>query len=148
MKFIKAIAAYLLAVVATTLLGSILATQFVLAELATMQVEVPLTLRLETTVHDVIGMSPTYAPIVAGALLVAFLVAALLTYFVPLPRRRWYLVGGFVGIIAALLLVKAVLGGTPISGAKDSLGLIAQGIAGLFGGWIFAKLCPEREPRK
>lgn len=148
MKFFKAIAAYLLAVAATTVLGSILATQFVLAELGTMQVDVPLSVRLQTTVHDVIGMSPTYAPIVAGALLVAFLVAALFTYFFPLPRRRWYLVGGFLGIIAALLLVKSVLGGTPISGAKDSLGLIAQGIAGLFGGWIFAKLCPEKEQRE
>lgn len=148
MKFIKAIAAYLLAVVATTVLGSILATQFVLAELATMQVDVPLTVRLETTVHDIIGMSPTYAPIVAGALLVAFLVAALLTYFVPLPRRRWYLVGGFIGMIAALLLVKTVLGATPISGAKDIPGLLAQGIAGLFGGWLFAKLCPQKEQRK
>lgn len=148
MKFIKVIAAYLLAVAATTALGSILATQFVLAELGTMQVDVPLSVRLQATVHDVVGMSPTYAPIVAGALLVAFLVAALLTYFVPLPRRRWYLVGGFLGIIAALLLVKSVLGGTPISGAKDSLGLIAQGIAGLSGGWIFARLCPEKEQRE
>jgi hypothetical protein len=148
MKIIKVIAAYLLAVAATTAMGSILATQFVLAELGTMQVDVPLGVRLETTIHDVIGMSPTYAPIVAGALLVAFLIAALFTYFVPLPRRRWYLVGGFVSMIAALLLIKAVLGGTPISGAKDVLGLLAQGIAGLFGGWIFAKLCPEKEQRK
>ena len=147
MKFFKATAAYLLAVAATTVLGSISATQFVLAELRTMQVDVPLSVRFETTIHDVIGMSPTYAPIVAGALLVAFLVAALFTHFVPLPRRRWYLVGGFVGIIAALLLVKAMLGGTPISGAKDSLGLIAQGIAGMCGGWIFATLCPEKEQR-
>jgi hypothetical protein len=142
MKISKAIFAYLLAVVATTVLGSVAATQFILAELRTMQVEVPFGVRIETTVHDVIGMSPTFAPIVAGALLVAFLVAALLTRFVPLPDRRWYLVGGFVAIIAALLLIKAVLGGTPIAGARDTLGLVSQGIAGLLGGWIFAKFCP------
>jgi hypothetical protein len=148
MKFIKVTAAYFLAVVATTVLGSIAATQFVLAELRTMQVDVPLGVRLETTVHDIIGISPTYAPIIAGALLVAFLVALLLTRFVPLPKRSWYLVGGFVGVIAALLLIKASLGGTPISGAKDSFGLLAQGMAGLFGGWIFAKLCPQKEQQQ
>ncbi len=145
MKFVKVFFAYLLAVVTTTVLGSVAATQFVLAELRTMQVDVPLGVRLETTVHDIAGMGPTFAPIVAAALLVAFLVAALLTRFVPLPGRGWYLVGSFVGIIAALLLLKAVLGGTPIAGARDSLGLIVQGVAGLLGGWIFAKLCPKKE---
>jgi hypothetical protein len=145
MKLVNAFFAYLLAVVATTVLGSVAATQFVLAELRTMQVAVPFSVRIETTVHDIVGMGPTFAPIVAGALLVAFLVAALLTRFVPLPDRRWYLVGGFVGMIAALLLVKAVLGGTPIAGARGTLGLVSQGIAGLFGGWVFAKLCPEKE---
>ena len=145
MKIVKAVFAYFLAVVATTVLGSITATQFVLAELRTMQVAVPFSVRIEPTVHDIVGMRPPFAPIVAGALLVAFLVAALLTRFVPLPDRRWYLVGGFVGIIAALLLVKAMLGGTPIAGARGTLGLVSQGIAGLFGGWVFAKLCPEKE---
>ena len=145
MKFVHVIFAYVLAVVATTVLGSVAATQFILAELRTMQVAVPFSVRIETTVHDIVGMGPTFAPIVAGALLVAFLVAALLTRFKPLPDRRWYLVGGFIGIIAALLLVKAVLGGTPIAGARGTLGLMSQGMAGLFGAWLFAQLCPENE---
>lgn len=145
MKFIKAVFAYLLAVLTTTALGSVAATQFVLADLRMMGVEVPLGVRLETTAHDIIGMSPTFAPIVATALLVAFLVAALLTRFTPLPERGWYLVGGFVAMIAALALVKSVLGGAPIAGAKDTFGLITQGIAGLIGGWTFARMCPEKE---
>jgi hypothetical protein len=148
MKLVKAFFAYLLAVVATTVLGSVAATQFVLAELRTMQIAVPFSVRIETTVHDIVGMGPTFAPIVAGALLVAFLVAALLTRFVPLPDRRWYLVGGFVGLIAALLLIKTVLGGTPIAGARGTLGLVSQGMAGLVGGWVFAKLCPEKEQQQ
>jgi hypothetical protein len=148
MKLVKAFFAYFLAVVATTVLGSLAATQFVLAELRTMQVAVPFSVRIETTVHDIVGMGPTFAPIVAGALLVAFLVAALLTRFVPLSDRRWYLVGGFVGLIAALLLIKAVLGGTPIAGARGTLGLVSQGMAGLVGGWVFAKLCPEKEQQQ
>lgn len=145
MKFIKAVFAYLPAVLTTTALGSVAATQFVLADLRMMGVEVPLGVRLETTVHDIIGMSPTFAPIVAAALLVAFLVAALLTRFIPLPERGWYLVGGCVAMIAALLLVKSVLGGSPIAGANDTFGLIAQGIAGLVGGWTFTRLCPVKE---
>lgn len=148
MKLVKAFFAYFLAVVATTVLGSLAATQFVLAELRTMQVAVPFSVRVETTVHDIVGMGPTFAPIVAGALLVAFLVSALLTRFVPLSDRRWYLVGGFVGLIAALLLIKAVLGGTPIAGARGTLGLVSQGMAGLVGGWVFAKLCPEKEQQQ
>jgi len=144
-KFAKTVVAYALAVLATTVLGAVAATQFVLAELSTMQVAVPFGVRLETTMHDIMGMSPTFAPIVAGALLIAFLVAALLARFIPLEKRRWYLVGGFVAIIAALLLVKALLGGTPIAGAKDTLGLLAQGVAGMVGGWIFAQLFPQRE---
>jgi len=148
MKIIKAFGAYLLAVVATTALGSVAATQFVLADLRTMQVDVPLSVRFATTFHDIVGISPTFAPIVAGALLVAFLIAALLTRFVPLPERRWYLVGGFVATIAVLLLIKSLLGGSPIAGAKGSFGLVAQGLAGLFGGWVFAKLSPGKEQQE
>jgi hypothetical protein len=144
-KFIKIISAFLLAVAATTVLGSVAATQFILAELQKMEVAIPLAVRLKTTVHDVVGMSPAFALIVGAAFLVAFLFAALLTRFVPLPSRAWYLIGGAVAVVAALVLIKSQLGGSPVAGARGGLGLAAQGLAGLAGAWVFTKLCAEKE---
>lgn len=140
MKLTKVFLAYLLSVATTTIVGSVSATQFVLAELPKMNIAVPMGLRVETTVHDILGMSPTFSPIVAVALLVGFLVAGLFTRFLPLPKHGWYWIGGAIAMISALLLVKAALGGTPVAGARTQAGLLAQGFAGLMGGWVFAKL--------
>jgi hypothetical protein len=140
MKIVRTGGAFVAAVAATGILGSIAATQFVLAELSRMQIPVPFGLRVETTVHDILGMAPTYSAIVAGAFLLAFPVAAQLRRLLPLPRKNWLMIGGFASLVATLLLIRMLLGGTPVAGARGVFGLAAQGAAGLVGGWLFARL--------
>jgi hypothetical protein len=137
---IRAIVTFAAAVLATAVLGSAIATQFIMFELQRMQIDVPAGVRLEATFHDILGMTPLYAMIVAGAMLVTFPIAFLAARFTPMSRRAWLMIGGFAGVVAALLLVKAMLGGTPIAGARGLTGLAGQGLAGLAGGWLFAKL--------
>ena len=110
-----------------------------------MQVDVPLAVRFETTWHDILGMSPAFSLMVAGAFLVAFLIAAILTRLAPLPSGAWYMVGGMLAVALALVIIKILLGGTPIAGARGAAGLTAQAIAGLAGAWVFTRLGPARE---
>ena len=72
------LAAYLAAVGVAYLLASITATWSVVASLARMGVEVAPSDRLAMTLADLAGMAPMFLPMVAFALLIAFMCAALL----------------------------------------------------------------------
>jgi hypothetical protein len=79
--------AYLLAVAIAYVLATVTATQSVVASLDGMGVAVGLADRLAMTARDIRGMAPMFLPMVAFALLVAFLSAALLSrcIFSPAP---------------------------------------------------------------
>jgi hypothetical protein len=148
MRIVRTVAAFAAAVAAAGVLGSVAATQFVLAELSRMQIPVPFGLRVETTVHDILGMAPLYCAIVAGAFLVAFPLAAQLPRLLPLPKKTWLMIGGFAALVATLLLIRMLLGGAPVAGARGVFGLAAQGAAGLVGGWLFARLTVAEDVKR
>lgn len=135
----------LIAFVVAVLLASVLAvaasTQFVLAELAAVGVEFSMADRLAMTGHDILGMGVTYLPIMAVALLIGFVVAALvIRYLLPGWQRVGYTLAGFVAVLAILGLMLAVFGLMPIAGARSLSGMLAQGLAGAVAGYLFARL--------
>ena len=139
-NWLKIPGAYLAAVVAAAVLGCIASTQFMLAGLVGFGMEVPLADRLSATVHDVIGMGPLYALIAAVAFLPAFGIAAVLLRWVPGPRPFWFAVAGAASVVAAILIIKLVAGGTIIGGARTPPGLLAQALVGGIAGWLFARI--------
>lgn len=133
----RAILAFLPSVIGAYLLGSLFATQVILARIEAMGFSVALRDRLHATAHDIVGLSTSYLPLVALAFLLALPVAVGLSSW--LPRLRLYLYGlaGAVAITAIHVAMKQVLGLNGIAAVRDPHGLALQAVAGWFGGYLF-----------
>lgn len=137
--------AFLAAVATTAVLGSLVQTQLALAALSGLGVEITTGERLAASGADLLGFAPMYAGIVGAGFLLAFPVAALLTRRFPSVRQRLHALAGAVAILTALLLMRMLLGLSPVSSARGIGGLALHGLAGAVGGLAFTTL---RRPRK
>lgn len=135
---------FVVAVVAATTLGSIVSTQFVIAGLRGIGVEVPLGTRLSMTVTD-LALLRIYLVIAGTAMLVSFLVAGACARWLPGDRQVWFGVAGFSAVICVLMLIESMLGAMLIAGARTLPGLLLQGAAGACGGWMFVRLTSARK---
>ncbi len=140
MRAIGVIVIWLLAVLIATVLGSIVQTQFNLAALTGLGVDISAATRLRATVHDLTGFTPLYGAVIAAAFLVALPLASWLARRWPGLRTGLYLLAGSLGILAALLLMAAVMPITPVAAARTLSGLLALAACGLVAGWTFATL--------
>ena len=131
--------AFLVAVVAATALAWIISTQFVIAGLQEIGVEIPFGTGVSMTVTD-LALLRIYLIMGGTAMLVAFLVAGACARWLPGSRQVWFTVAGFAALTCVLLLVESMLGAMLIAGARSLPGLLLQGVAGAFGGWTFARL--------
>ena len=132
--------AYLAAVVVAYLLASVTATWAVVASLARMGVEVALSDRLAMTLTDIAGMAPMFLPMVAFALLVAFMSAALLSRWLYRWRMPLYLLAGATALVCIHLALNLAFGITPVAIARTGGGLLLQGVAGAVGGFCYLTL--------
>lgn len=144
MWVLRVVLAFVLAVIVTTVLGAIAHTQFVLARLSGLGVEIPLGERLSTTLHDIVGMAPLFGAIVGAGFIVAFAAGALVFRLAGVQRTLIYMVAGAVSLAVTLLVMNAVFEITAIAGARSTLGFLAQMAAGAMGGLAFAKSLSAR----
>ena len=91
--------------------------------------------------HDIVGMAPLYATLVAIALLVAFVASGLLARVTGL-RTIVFAVAGAVAMFVLFETVKAMLGTVGVFGARGAIGLAAQAAVGAVAGILFATLKP------
>lgn len=138
------VAAYLASVIVAYALGSAFHTQMVFAALADAGAEIPFPMRLETTIGDFLSLWQ-YAAVIAIALLVGFVVAAVLKRIVkPLAPIAYPLAGAAGVAIALTLMSMQYYGTTPIAGARGPVGFALQCLAGAAGGVVFAALARRR----
>ena len=135
---------FVVAVIAATVLASIISTQFVVAGLQEIGVEVPFGTRVSMTVTD-LALLRIYLIMGGTAMLVAFLVAGACAKWLPGSRQVWFSVAGFAALTCVLMLVESLLGAMLIAGARTVPGLLLQGVAGAFSGWVFARLTSDRK---
>ncbi len=134
---LRIVAAYLVAVVAAFVVGSVFVTQFNLARVAGMGLDISTGVRLQATLHDLLGLAATYLPMVAVAFLIALLVASGLLKLFPQQRLLLFVLAGAVGLVTVHLLIKALLGLNGIAATRTLAGLLSQGLAGALGGYVF-----------
>jgi len=132
--------AWLLAALVTYAISSTLATQSVIASLGRMGVSVPLGQRFSTTIQDLVGMSGMFLPLIAFSLLIAFVVASILSRWLAPRRTALFILAGFTGVLALHVSLEAMLGITPVAAARTVGGLLLQGVGGAAGGWLFVKV--------
>ncbi|MEE4360795.1 MAG: hypothetical protein V2I63_04650 [Pseudomonadales bacterium] len=139
----RVLLAFVLAVLVTEVLAALASTQFVLAALGELGVRISWSDRLATSLHDIVGMTGIYLPVIAAALLIGFSVCALVVRRLGADWARiGYPLAGFVGVLTAIELMIAIFDIVPIAGARTLAGLLCQGLAGAVGGWLFAMLRP------
>ena len=147
--------AYLAAVAVAYLLATLTATQAVVSRLEGMGVAVPVSERLAMSLRDIAGMAGMFLPMVAFALLAAFLGAALLCH--RLRRYLWpwrlqvYAVAGAAALVTIHLTLNLAFGLHPVAIARTWGGLLLQALAGAAGGLTYLSLArrgtSEQEPR-
>ncbi len=138
----KRIIAFLLAVLAAYIFGVLTYGQLILGNLVEMGMTVDAAVRWTTFWHDLTHMYDLYLPLITVALLLGFLVAALVLRWMPQIRTLGYMSAGFCAIWLMDFLLGAVLtGGThPLVVTRTTVGLISQCLAGGLGGLVFAYL--------
>lgn len=136
---IRYTAAFVAAVLCTSLLASIFSTQFVIASLQEVGAQVSFGTRVVMTFGD-LKILKLLGLVTAACFFIGFLVAAACNRFIHNSRRAWFTLAGACALVTTLLLLSWQLQLMPIAGARTSLGLAFQGLAGACGGYLFAKL--------
>lgn len=134
---VRIIGGYAAAVLATYVFGAIFISQGNIANVIGMGFEVSVAQRFESMLHDVSNMTDLYLPVVAVSFVIALSVAAIIIRFYPGQRLVGYTLAGFAALIAVHVLVKTVFGISGIAPTRTIVGLLAQGLAGAIGGYVF-----------
>jgi hypothetical protein len=138
---------FLLAVLLATLMGTVLQTQFNLANLQALGAPMPLGVRVQTTCLDLLGFSPTFAVLVILGFIFALPVASRLACVWPMGRWLLFALAGALAVLAAMALANALLPMPTLIGANRSLaGTLALMASGSLGALLFAVLARRSSP--
>lgn len=144
---IRTIGAFIAAVIGTYILGVLFISQGNLANIVEMGLTVGFSDRINTLLHDLTHMTAIYLPLVTVSSIIAFPVATGIIRLTSGLRLFGYVSAGFVALIALHLIMKMMLGLTGIAPTRTVMGLLAQGIAGAFGGYLFHVLTLRGTPQ-
>ena len=133
----RIISSYLLAVLVAYITGAVFVSQGNIAAVTSMGFEISMAQRFEAMLHDIANMYDIYLMLIALVFLIALPVAELIIRRFPELRLVGYMSAGFVAMVAIHVILKAVLGLSGIAPTRELFGLLAQGIAGALGGFVF-----------
>ena len=140
----RVLKAFFPAVLLTYVLASVFSTQLILGNLQSMGAEVGAMVRISTTFHDLVGLSSSYLVLILVAFAIGLPVAAGLTKLMPSHRLVLFVLAGFVAIVSLHLIMKAALGLSGIAATRTLVGLLAQGVAGAIGAYLYVHLSRQR----
>ena len=144
---VRRLAAFVSAVLITTVLGSISHSLFIQQawiQAAGAGAEIPTGERISWITHDLIGLQPLYGGLIAAALLVAFLASGLLSRYTGL-RTIVFPVAGALAMFTMFTIMRMELGTVGVFGARGTMGLAVQMAAGLIAGLVFAIMTTPSE---
>lgn len=136
----RTLGSYIAAVIVAYCFGALFISQGNIAAVTGLGFDVTMSQRLGAIVHDVSGMTDIYLPLVAISLLLGLPVAFAVVRKNPHLRMIGYVSAGFVALLAMHVIMKAVLGLSGIAPTRTLWGLLAQGVAGGIGGYLFCRL--------
>ena len=136
----RTLGSYIAAVIVAYCFGALFISQGNIAAVTGLGFDLTMSQRLGAIVHDVSGMTDIYLPLVAVSLLLGLPVAFAVVRKNPHLRMIGYVSAGFVALLAMHVIMKAVLGLSGIAPTRTILGLLAQGVAGDIGGYLFCRL--------
>tara|TARA_B100001123_G_C14568469_1_gene733251 strand:- start:76 stop:513 length:438 start_codon:yes stop_codon:yes gene_type:complete len=134
----RIIVAFIAAVLVTYIIAVLGYTQLNLANLVEMGVGVSPSVRLEAALHDLVGMTGLYLPIISIALLLGFGFTRLVLIWLSELRTLGYIIGGFVAIFVVDQALGQLMGTHPLAVTRTTAGLLSQCLAGALGGYVFS----------
>jgi len=137
---IKTLVAYIGSVLTAYLLAALFATQSVVASLIGMGISVSWMQRLEMSLHDMVGMTGIFLPLVTVGFLIALGVAGVLSRRNPTKRTVLFILAGAVAMIAIHMALKWAFDITLVATARSMTGLFFQAVAGAVGGYCFTRI--------
>lgn len=138
---------FFLAVLLASVMGTVLQTQFNLANLQALGAPMPLGVRVQTTCLDLLGFSPTFAVLVLLGFIFALPVASWLARLCPMGRWLLFTLAGALAVLAAMALANALLPMPTLIGANRSLaGTLGLMACGSLGALLFAVLVRRSSP--
>ncbi len=146
MRLLKTLLYFIVTVLATFLLVSIVGTQLVLADILSFGLPVSLSDRVSATIHDILGLATMLPILVSVTFLLAFVIAETVRRVLNGKRSYWYMAAGVTSLPASLVLIKTLMGGTVFAAARTGIGMLLIALCGLFGGWLFARLMRKGKP--
>jgi len=141
----KTLGSYVAAVLIAYIFGALFISQGNIAAVTSLGFDVSMAQRLDAMAHDITNMTDIYLPLVAISLLLGLPVAFAIVRKNPHLRTLGYVLAGFVALLAMHVIMKAVLGLSGIAPTRSLWGLLAQGIAGGIGGYLFCRLSAKRD---
>lgn len=144
---IKTTYSFVGAVLAAYILGAIFVSQGNIASVIALGFEVSGGQRIDAALHDILHMTDIYLPLVTVSLLLGLPVAFAVIRKKPHLRTLGYVLAGFVALIAMPVIMKLVIGLSGIAPTRTIVGLLAQGLAGGAGGYLFCRLSAPAEAR-
>lgn len=147
MRILVYIPAYLLGTASAYVFASGFYTQQVVAKQAAFGADYTLAQQGQVYWENFIGLAPAYGVVLAVALLLGFLVAAVVKRILTPLAPVAYPLAGAAAVFTAIWLIDHTIGEGgvgAIGGARDALGLGLQCLAGFIGGAVFASLRPRR----
>lgn len=139
----RTLGSYIAAVIVAYCFGALFISQGNIAAVTGLGFDVTMSQRLGAIVHDITGMTDIYLPLVAVSLLLGLPVAFSVVRKNPHLRMLGYVSAGFVALLAMHVIMKAVLGLSGIAPTRTLWGLLAQGVAGGIGGYLFCRLSAQ-----
>ena len=136
----RTLGSYIAALIVAYCFGALFISQGNIAAVTGLGFDVTMSQRLGAIIHDVSGMTDIYLPLVAVSLLLGLPVAFAVVRKNPHLRMIGYVSAGFVALLAMHVIMKAVLGLSGIAPTRTLWGLLAQGVAGGIGGYLFCRL--------
>lgn len=141
----KTLGSYVAAVLIAYIFGALFISQGNIAAVTSLGFDVSMAQRLDAMAHDITNMTDIYLPLVAISLLLGLPVAFVIVRKNPHLRTLGYVLAGFAALLAMHVIMKAVLGLSGIAPTRSFWGLLAQGIAGGIGGYLFCRLSAKRD---
>ena len=129
---------FLVALLVLNIIGVIISTQFNLGHLLRIGVEVPFSLRLSTTLHDIVSMQPLFGSIFGIGLLIAMVVATLIAKWVKILPDVVFALAGFACVVVTLTALKAAFQITAIGAAREWDGFLSLCLVGALAGYAYS----------
>ena len=136
----RAVAIFLVCVVESVILTSIVSTQLVLADIQRFGLAVTFGDRLHATQHDLLGLALPLLGLIGLSFLVAFFIARHAFHKIGGNKTMWYMAAGFTSFPVTLFLIRYFMGITLLASARTPTGMLLVASCCMAGGWLYAFL--------